>query len=236
MAILQLIDEMVNHEIMKVTQNGTYHEFKFHGVMHQKFFNIILVDLLSEPNSQIVGAKEHYTEALQWICRNPQFDSDGSINSLNEASQRFNDWLEDLVEFTVVTQSDKCIRVKRKDYLMICGNMSKHNIAKLSRVVEKYRKILADSEIDIDFDGALESLEVFYETYSGVLNYHGGRIAELLNNIRIGIHSYLKSKFLRSYTPDRDISGKYSFDIPIGIQREYARKVYWDFTLVQYSL
>ena len=84
-AVQELIDEMVNYEVLEVTGNDPGSEIRFKSLIHQRFFNIILVDFLSQSDKNVMGEKLSYLVAVRKICENPNFNVTGSIDSLGEA-------------------------------------------------------------------------------------------------------------------------------------------------------
>lgn len=96
-AVTELIDSMVNKEVLCVSIGEKYGETQFKSMTHQKYFNIILVDFLSEPASKIIKGKHTYLKAIQSICKDPCFDNN-PIHSLKLAADEFNSWLEEVVE------------------------------------------------------------------------------------------------------------------------------------------
>jgi hypothetical protein len=60
-AVLDMVNDMVNHETMTFHLNGSDSSIVFKTMTHEKFFNIILVDLLSKPTEFFTDNK-HYIE------------------------------------------------------------------------------------------------------------------------------------------------------------------------------
>ena len=75
----------------------------------------------------------------------------------------------------------------------------------------------------------LPALEDFYDRFHhDILAYHGTTLIEMLNDVRWGIHEYLKPEFQRSYTPplDPEADVRYSFEYPAEVQQSFARTCY----------
>jgi hypothetical protein len=81
-AIKELIDEMVNHEVLKLLGNDPDSEIRFNSMTHKKYFNIILLDFLSCSDKKVLGEQLSYLGALKSICRSPSFNNNNSINEL----------------------------------------------------------------------------------------------------------------------------------------------------------
>ena len=201
-AVQELIDEMVNYEVLEVTGNDPGSEIRFKSLIHQRFFNIILVDFLSQSDKNVMGEKLSYLGAVRKICENPNFNVTGSIDSLEEACQEFTEWLRQDAKVDIwlpTTEIGTTLSIKRVEFLKMCGNISKHNFSRLSGVVRELREVFDRNGIEVSFQEALLILDEFYEKFhDDILNYHGSTIAEFLNNIRWGIHNYLEPEFSKS--------------------------------------
>jgi hypothetical protein len=121
------------------------------------------------------------------------------------------------------------LRVKRIDFLTICGDIAKHNFSRLRRNVKKIMAILAANSLVVDEAKAFLVLPDFYENFHhNVFAYHASTIAEMLNNIRWGIFHYLEPEYARSFErlPDHDLV--YRFNYPAGGSSPLAKGIYWD--------
>ncbi len=117
--------------------------------------------------------------------------------------------------------------IKRIEFLKTCGNISKHNFSRLSGVVRELIGIFERNNIEISFEDALLILEEFYERFhDNILNYHGGTIAEFLNNIRWGIHKYLKPEFSQSIVHEGGDPPKYRYTFPTDVEGKFSRNTY----------
>ena len=115
--------------------------------------------------------------------------------------------------------------------LKICGNMSKHGIARLGRVAKNVKRIFEMSKIDLTYDEAILCLENFYERFhDDILNYHASNIVEMLLNIRRSINDYLKPIFLRCirYTKKVNDLQMYEYEIPAEIRGQLVKSMFWD--------
>ncbi|MDG4594104.1 MAG: hypothetical protein P9F75_00145 [Candidatus Contendobacter sp.] len=232
-AIQELIDEMVNYELFDFVGEEPHSEIRFHSYTHLKFFNIMLVDFLSRSEKDVVGQQLSYLEAIWSICDNPHFDVNGSIGVLAEATQDFIKWLEQDVEvdiwFLPFPSNEAKLSIKRVEFLKICGNISKHNFSRLSRDTKQIIAICKRNNIDVCLEQALIMLNEFYERFhDDILNYHGSTIVEFLNNIRWGIHNYLKPEFSRSIVCEGGDPPKYRYTYPTNVEGEFTKSTYWD--------
>jgi hypothetical protein len=230
-AVQELIDEMVNHEVLNLIGKDPHSEIRFKSSTHQRFFNIILVDFLSLSDKNVMGEKLSYLGAVRKICANPHFNVDGSVDALAAASQEFTEWLDQDAEVEVwlpSTEIETTLSIKRIEFLKICGNISKHNFSRLSGVVRELIEVFGRNNIKISVEEALLILNEFYERFhDDILNYHGSTIAEFLNNIRWGIHKYLKPEFSQSIIHEGGAPPKYRYTYPADVEGKFARNTYW---------
>jgi len=229
-AVQELIDEMVNHELLKVTGEDPHSEIRFKSSTHQRFFNIILVDFLSQSDKNVMGEKLSYLGAIRRICEAPHFNVEGSIGNLTKSSSEFSEWLDQDAEVEIwlpTTEIETKLSIKRVEFLKMCGNISKQTFSRLSGVVRELRETFERNEIEISFENALLVLDEFYERFhDDILNYHSSSIAEFLNNIRWGIHNYLTPEFTQSRVHVDGDPPKYRYTYPRDVESKFAKNTY----------
>jgi len=238
----ELIDDMVNYAMFAKPHGTEDAELHFLTSQHQRLFNVLLVDLLSQPRVWPFGLShppEGVPESersilfhLKRICATPQLDASG-IAHLSEPLEAFGRWLEgeclvqDVWLPAIELKTD--IKIKRITFIKICGNIGKHNFTRLGADVAAICKVLEANGTTIDPITGYLVLPEFYEWFhTYVFSYHSSAIAEFLNNLRWGIYHYLRPEFLRSFTKDDPTSIVYRFDYPKDCLHEVARTVYWD--------
>ena len=241
-AVWEQIDEMVNYEMFVKLSRTDDVELRFNTMTHQRLFNILLVDFLSEPRTWPFGLTKPPSGAsksersllfhLKRICDDPKLNPTGS-DILRLPLEAFMQWLE--AEFCIdkvwlpSINVETNIRVKRIAFIKICGNISKHNFTRLSANVDEICEILKASGISLDEDQGYLVIPEFYEWFHrDIFSYHSNAIAEFLNNIRWGIYDYLRPEFARSYTRDDPASIAYRFKYPPDCNRPVAQSMYWD--------
>jgi hypothetical protein len=202
-AIIEIIDSMVTYEIMSLVGDEPDSNILFKSSIHQKFFNIVLVDFLSPIKIKGLIDQESYLSAMKDISERPSFNVGDSIRPLHEATQKFIDWLDQEVKVddvwlpSIDKQTTLCIA--RKNFLKMCGNISKHNFLRLSVVARGLQKSLAANGVSVAPEDSLLMLTDFYERFhTDIMTYHSSTIAEFLNNIRWGIYEYMQPEFHRS--------------------------------------
>lgn len=231
-AFYDLVNDMVNYEIIELLGNDPHSEIRFKSMTHQKYFNIMLLDFISETN--FFGNKLSYQQALQAICLSPNFNINNSINSLNIATNEFSEWLGKEITAEEVwfpsIEVETNLSIKRIEFIKICGNISKHNFTRLQGVTRDLIQIFKRNEIELNEEKALLILEEFYGWFhTHIFSYHSSAIAEFLNNIRWGIYDYLRPEFLRSiiYETNGHL-GKYHYTFPKGLVDNFAKVCYWE--------
>jgi hypothetical protein len=233
-AVKEIIDSIVNPEILEVLGQDPNSVIRFHTSSHQRLFNIVLVDFLSatDVDKQAPVRQKPYMDWLRSIVDRPAFNIGNSIESLDEATAQFKDWLEQEVE--VVTwfpsiEVERLLKLSRLDYLKMCGDISKHNFLRAIRVAKKLRGILAKSGVPVQLDDALMALSDFYKRFHrDKLNYDSSTIAEFLNNIRWGIYEYLHPEFKRSIVREGGDPPKYRYTYPDEVATRFAKECYWN--------
>jgi len=139
------IGSMVNHELLKLSEEDNGAQAIFKTSIHQRFFNIILVDFLSRSTEEVTGEKISSLDALIKICEKPSFNQHNSVKSLRRAVTVFKKWLEHEIKVKVWFPSIDLgtkVKIQRQEFIEICGDISKHNFSRLSRRARKLKQIL----------------------------------------------------------------------------------------------
>ena len=245
----KMIDEMVNRAMFCETGAEDARELLFHRYEHARLFLIILTDFLSgvrghRGNPIPLGLKEQPSNGrpyertflyhIKQICENPQFGSDAS--RIEQQVDGLADWLEisfvapqvNLPDIKLVSD----IEVQRYRYLKICGNIKKHNLARLSVVVSQIRGLLNRSGHSVNESDAYLVADNFCDWFfENIFLCHAPQIAEFLNGIRYAIHMYLVDEYQRSYRVTAESSPAfevYRYDVPEKIQDPIAYAMYWE--------
>ena len=170
---------------------------------------------------------------LRQVCEHPKLGSNAT--GLGESIEAFADWLEgdfgapvNLAAIDVVAD----VRVKRYRYIKMCGDIAKHNLARLSTNVGHLRKLLETAGHKVSEQEAYLAVEKFFERFGeDIFIYHSSEIAEFLSNIRWAIFEYLLPEYQRSWYPREDAAlglAMYGYDIPVEIKEPVARAMYWE--------
>jgi len=231
-AIIDSLDSLLSPELLELRGSDPDSEVYFHQKTHQKYFYILLIDFISKKGDDtLIGEKLTCLDLISKIQKNPQFNINNSVLELKNAINIFTSWLDkEIIVNTFLPTIDKeCdLKLKRKDFIYICANISKHNFTSLTIVSKKLIEILKKSKIDISFRDSLLVLEDFYERFhDDILICHGSNITEMLNNIRWGVQRYLMPEFNRAYKKDSSDRLCYSYEYPEKIKDSFARSCYW---------
>ena len=229
-AINESIDSMVNHQILKISESGDGAQAIFKTSIHQRFFNIILVDFLSKSARDVTGKNISCLDALAEICQKPCFNQHNSLKSLKRASTVFTKWLNHEIRVKVWLASiglETKLKVQRQEFIKICGDISKHNFSRLSKRVNDLKNILSRSAVQLSDEDGLLILDDFYDKFhTDIFTYHGSHLVEQLNNIRLGIQEYLQPEFKRSIVYKGGNLQKYSYTYPNGINTAFTKYCY----------
>lgn len=223
---------MVNFEIIDLLGKDDELQVVFKTSVHQKYFNILLLDFLSDSNKKITGSSKPFLSSLRSICKQPSFIEVSSIGSLSIATEKFIHWLkgEAIVANWFPEIDTECdLLLKRKEYLKLCGIISKHNFSRLNHVVSIIQGLFKRNNIEISFDESLLLTENFFERYhSDILNYQGSLLVEFLNNIIWGIYEYMLPVLKRNLIKSDTEPPSYRFKYPNNVSNEFAQNCYWE--------
>jgi hypothetical protein len=245
-AVWEMIDEMVNFEIFEKPAKFENTNLWVKSATHQRLFNILLGDFLSLPQKgktekalpfDLAGPPENARRSdntfllyLRRICDEPKLNSDAGV--IRRPLDNFANWLDEecVIEdvwFSAIS-TEINIKVPRIKFLKICGDIAKHNFARLQTNVSKIRDILEANGKTIDEGQGFQILPEFYEWFhTHLFAYHASTIAEFLNQLRWGIFNYLKPEFERSFEL-RDPEPSYGYHYPIDCNQLLPRGMYWD--------
>jgi hypothetical protein len=244
-----MIDGMVNWGMFVRDDRIDPSNLVFQTSAHARLFVILLGDFLSDIRAfkgqpVPLGLNPAPSNArpsdltflfhLRQVYSNPKLGTNAS--ALARAVEEFATWLE--AEFTATSVNLHAIdvvadlRVARYRYLKMCGDIAKHNLARLATNVGHLRKLLDEAGHPVSEQHAYLAVDTFYEWFQeDIFLYHSSQIAELLNNIRWAIHGYLQPEFRRSWhLTDRATSSFpiYAYRVPPEIAEPVAIAMYWD--------
>lgn len=245
----EMIDGMVNWAMFDKKDLKEPTNLTFKTSQHSLLFIVLLADFLSQVRAFRRGPVPLGLEAvpdnappsnrtflfhLRRVCANPQLGKDAV--GLGEPIEAFANWLEgefvavdvNLADIDIVAD----LRIARYRYIKMCGDIAKHNLARLSYNVWHLQRLLEASGHKVIVHDAYLAIDNFFEWFhDDIFSYHSSQIAEFLNNIRWAIFQYLRPEFQRSWhlteeaTPNFPI---YSYRVPADINEPLARAMYWE--------
>jgi hypothetical protein len=238
--VWEMIDGMVSWAMFEKHDRTEPTNMVFKGSQHSRLFIILLGDFLSQLkafdgqpiplglNAAPSNARPSdltFLYYLRQICAKPKLGSD--VSDLSALTEAFATWLEgDFLAPGVNLHAinvDTDLRLPRYRYIKICGDIAKHNVARLATNVRHIRALLEESGHPVSEQDGYLAVENFYEWFhEDIFTCHSSQIAEFLNNIRWAIFDYLKPEFARS------TSGCTMYDIPRNCTEPVARAMYWD--------
>lgn len=247
-SVWQMIDGMVNWAMFAKHNRIEPTNMMFERSQDSRLFIILLGDFLSElrsfkkqpiplglrpPPSNARLSDLTFLYYLRQVSEKPQLGTRAS--DLQRCTEAFGNWLEsefiaervNLASINVVAD----IRVSRYRYLKMCGDIAKHNLARLATNVAHLRHLLEANGHQISEYDAYLAVEDFFEWFhSDIFIYHSSHIAEFLNNIRWAIFDYLQAEYARSWhrleANEWDVT-KYAYRYPAVCDDALARAMYW---------
>jgi len=226
------LDSMVNHALLKLVGDGGVKEVHFETSTHQQLFNILLLDFLEKVDVKLTGEQGSCLEVIEGACRTASFDKNGSVEFLKSSVDALRTWLD--AEITVATwlpsiQQQLDLKIQRRESIYICGNISKHNLARLTGAAKRLDEVLRRHDVTVGYVKALHVLDDFnVRFHEDIFEYHSTVIAELLNNVRWGIHDYLSPGYLGAKVQDACDLTKDSYRYPEDVSDDFARSCYRD--------
>lgn len=241
-----MIDDMVNWEMFVKNHLFGPTTLLFQSRTHAELFIILLTDFLSpiqqsksnkiipqlgRPPNNASGANQTFIYHLRQVCLQPQLGKD--VTELSDKIEEFASWLEtsmmsrgvNLGEINIVAD----IELERIKYLKMCGNIAKHSLPRLIRVVSDLRDLLIEAGYNVSLQEAYLTTEPFFEWFfDDVFMFHSNQIAEFLNDIRWCIFEYLQPEYERSYHPRERFIGDYGYRIPDLVANPLAQAMYWN--------
>jgi hypothetical protein len=191
-----------------------------------------LADFLERTAREFHDIPGSSLDAVRFVAQEGSFECNGSADQLRQSARALADWLEASVVIETWLPSldlNVNLSLKRREMVAICGNVAKHNPARLTRTAGRLGEILRRGGAQITNRAGVDALEEFYQRFGqDVLIYHTSTIAELLNNVRWGIHEYLVPQFRKSFTPDPKNPPLYSYRFPAGLADPFAQTCFRD--------
>lgn len=232
---LEAVSDIANHSLLELRDVSSYPgevEAIFQSRVHRDLFLIRLLDFVKETGSkQLTGVAGSCLAVLKQACVSQCFNVNRSVTELQSSVEALEVWLSEKKEITLWLPSleiNAKIKISRLDFLNITGNHSKHNLSRLTGVSRDLAKMLAEHGYCVSEEQIPLALDDFREHLAeNYFVYYSTWLAELLNNIRWGLQSYLTPIFVISYKLDPTDSPMYTYEYPPEITNSVAREWFW---------
>lgn len=232
---LEALNDIVNHALLIVRQESEVSreaEVRFPTRIHQSMFLVRLLDFAKEGgDATLTGVQGSCLAVLQAACSSKSFDTENSVDALRESTLALASWLDATTPLTLWLPSlnvEANLVVPRYQFLYIAGNQAKHNISRLTGLSKIVAGMLTKNGYPTTPEQVPIALDDFHEhLQEDYFAYYGTWLAELLNNVRWGIQSYLLPTYLKSFTPDADGSVSYCYRYPALITNAIPREWFW---------
>lgn len=230
------LDNILNHGLLLIRPVSSYPgeaEVIFKSGVHRDLFLVRLLDFVKEKTSrQLTGTSGSCLEVLDFVVENKSLDCNNSVTALCYALRELRLWLkkENKIKLWLpLIDLEADIFVSPVELLNISGNHSKHNLSRLTAVsrdvvnlFERNGYKVSQEEVPLCLDDLIEQISRNY------FIYYSTWISELLNNLRWGIHDYLRPVFSSSYVSLDDEFISYRYEYPSALGNDIARKWYWN--------
>lgn len=232
---LEAVSNIANHSLLTLRDVSAYPgeaEAIFQSRVHRDLFLIRLLDFVKETGSkQLTGVTGSCLAVLKQACTTRCFNVNGNVAELQNSVEALEAWLSEKKEITLwlpTLDINAKIKISRVDFLNITGNHSKHNLSRLTGVSRDVAKMLAEHGYSVPEEQIPLALDDFREHLAeNYFVYYSTWLAELLNNIRWGLQSYLTPIFVLSYKSDPTNVPMYRYEYPPEITNPVAREWFW---------
>jgi len=230
---LEAIDSIVNRALLLEQEVQAFPgeaAVIFHSSIHKELFLIRLLDIVKESgSSKLTGVDGSCLKVLKSATNTASFDQNGSVTELATSVAELEGWLDQkrpLKMWLPTLNIDATLDIPRLELITISGNNSKHNLSRLTGIATVVANRLRECGYEVSEKLIPLALDDFREHLSdNYFIYYSTWLAELLNNIRWGIHTYLLPTFKNCYKAEPD--GFYSYEYPSSIKNEIPRQWFW---------
>jgi hypothetical protein len=207
----------VNRSNFIILGQGEFIELAPVTEVHQRMFNILLVEFFSSSYKLVLGLDKiveekkryGYLGYLETVYLDPKINV-RKQTELKESVKNFISWLDkefivEKVWFSSI-EVELDLKISRIDFIKICGDISKHGFIRLDKRIQDIKRILNNNSLSVSDEQAYLVLPEFYEWFhKDIFNYHVNTIAEFLNNINWSIHEYL-DVLRKESAPDKSLT------------------------------
>lgn len=232
---VEAIDDIVNHALLDV-----YDECDSGGVNvgfptteHRALFLIRAVDFVSDSkNPMLSGLNGSCLGTLSQACQQCALGTTDGAARLDATVRELKAWIDEPVPLALYVPTfgrDVTLNVSRRELVRLSGNQAKHNLSRLTGVAGALRGALIEAGATVSLLEVLLALDDFKEPLGeGYLVYHATRLVELLNEVRWGVHVYLRPAFEKAQER-HDEAGlvRVTYRMPPGVDHEIPQRWFW---------
>lgn len=224
------LSNLVNHSLLQFTaveDHADEMEVRFHTGVHQNLFLIRLLDFANESGAIApLGGKASCLGVLKQAAARRRLSPGTACEALSAAVTALTDWLEATITpqlWLPTIQLDTHLPLTRYQLLWLSGNQARHNPARLTAASKDVHAWLSRQGHPVPAECSAFLLRDFRaHVNEGFFVYYATQLAELLNDIRWGIQSYLAPVLVRTYRSDDSHPLGYRFEAPHRIRAESA--------------
>lgn len=161
-------------------------------------------------------------DGLKWLCET--YPVEVAQCSLADALQTLMAWIDTEVEFSFWSPDiDAQVEfpLSRRDLIWFGANCAKHNILRLSAVLERLDRRLKRADIEITADNTIAVLDALNDEVRARLLYHATYLIELLGNMFVGLNRLVWARY--SANPTNRVL---EMTMPPGVTSDVFRNLY----------
>lgn len=198
-------------------------EVRFHSAIHQNLFLMQLLDFINEGGlSSPLGDKASCLGVLKRAAFKRRLAPGAACESFSRSVDHLSHWLGGAIAPKFWLPSiglDARLSLTRHQLLWISGNAAGHNPSRMAAAAKQIHTLLASQ----GHPAPIEQMPFLLRDLRSQLNdsvfiYYATQLAELLNDIRWNLQSYLATTYVQSCRTDDSHPQGYRFLAPQGIR------------------
>ena len=200
--VAELIENSVNHLVCCFSEDrgGFVNWVSPKGIIEQNYFFILLLEIFSPVNPNMIPGKEKNDNLLtliQKISKEPCLHTNQNNSSrMGRRASEFLDWLNqefDIPIYSAEIGKNINLNISRKDALYLVGNRCKHTLVRSDAISEKLARKYRDSGITVSVEEEtllLQDIDDWF--FDDFCIYHFTKICELYSNLYYSIIVYVR--------------------------------------------
>lgn len=177
---------IINHDLYKVYGNPPNQNIMFHNSSCFDLFLIRLQEVFAEsswPVTVINGKRKNLSLLSATIWFTERYPEESEVARLTLGANTLHNWLNEVRPFEFWDgKQNITFQLTRKDVISIGANLSKHNLLRLSSVLEKiYDRCKNDAGmVDLKKSDVIHIIDPFLQELQSRLLYHSTYLVEIL--------------------------------------------------------